>query len=279
VWSKKKLKEVGVMVKYPIEFRSNVQVLQNFDNLSNYQLDELFVTIYDCIKEDLSLFFKINSLTPAQNFFIAYAQAKQIDALLKEMKRRLEDLATGVCGDYDLFRDTIYHFLRIRCSSRHVYFAEKISYIIASNVHEVKKEDLQQVFKLFDYQFEIYPFYSVKEITFSHWNDIYHVHEYEPNAILNSQHEAFKLFIFYLFLFTVFKKMGRLGLYIYNFMNFNDVYLEFCSSYSKFENILLALSNIYPFLRFFTIDSSDHFRMYSQNQVIEIPSYLYPTKF
>jgi len=270
-------------VKYPLVFRSDVQILRNLNNLSNCQIDELFAIIYDCLKEDLSLFFKINSLSVAQNFFIAYAQAKRIDVLLKEMKKRLEYLSVDVCCDYSLFRDVIYYFLRIRAHTGYVYFSEKLSYVIVSDMYEneVKKEDLQRIFKLFDLKFEIYPFLATSEITFSHWGDIYHIHAYQPKAILcDKRNEIFDLFIYYLFLFVIFQKMRKkMNLYMINFMNFTDVYLEFSSSHSKLEDMLLALSRIYSFLRFFAKDSSDRFKMYKESQVVEIPSYLFPTKF
>jgi hypothetical protein len=238
-------------------------------NLQENKLDELFFTI-TVMMNDWNIFLRQTSLNSL--------------SLKKAMIMKLENLAHSVLGDLSLFKDTIYHFLRI-CGARHIFFVEKINYIIVSNLYETRKEDLQQIFnELFDMKFEIYPFPSSSEITFSYFsNEIYHSHAHNPTVIINELNEqnekkSFELFINYLFLFTLFSKLKKIGLYMYNFKSFNDVYLEFCTSHEKFEKTLLAISNVFPTLRFLVIDSSDRFIIYKQNnKTIELPNDLFPS--
>jgi hypothetical protein len=197
--------------------------------------------------------------------------------LLKEMVKKLDYLATGVTGDQSLFYDLVYYFLRMK-GIRHVYFSSKLGYIIASNVSEndVKQEDLKRVLKLFNYQFVVYPFYAGKEITFSDWEGIFHIHEHKPEVIVapdeNKSFElfkAFKLFIYYLFLFTIFQKIRKNGLYNFKFKSFYEVHMEFNGSHCKFENILLSLSKLYPFISFFAT-ASNRLRIYKAGHITEI---------
>jgi hypothetical protein len=265
--------------------------VSDFDQIEQIRFDELFVTIYKNLKTDLKFIDTISSMSAVESFFASLAQAQESAMLLDLILKKFKNYPVE---KYYRLEDVIYHFLSLMFAEElhyrpSIFFVrtnDQVEYLVISKIRPFQIEnELRNVLKtLFKLHLIIYPFHSPVELIFSERHSVYHAHEYTPKYIVfdynNAEYTVFKLFIDYLFLYTVLKQMRKHFYFTdIHFMNFFDIFIETNLAYEYSHNVLLDLSAIYPKIKFFMIAYNDKFFMYHNKQVTRLSSYLFPKDF